>query len=51
VLSVAAEPVPIEVEETGTARLGGTRLTLDVVIGDVRRYGGEDWELEPTPGL
>lgn len=32
VLSVAAEPVPIEIDETGTARVGGTRLTLDVVV-------------------
>lgn len=32
VLTVAAEPVPIEVDETGTARVGGTRLTLDTVV-------------------
>jgi uncharacterized protein (DUF433 family) len=32
VLNVAAEPVPIEVDETGTARVGGTRLTLDTVV-------------------
>jgi uncharacterized protein (DUF433 family) len=32
VLNVAAEPVPIAIDETGTARVGGTRLTLDTVI-------------------
>lgn len=32
VLNVAAEPVPIEVDESGTARVGGTRLTLDTVV-------------------
>src|SRR5919204_6983223 len=31
-LRVAAEPVPISVDETGTARVGGTRLTLDTVV-------------------
>ncbi len=32
VLNVAVEPVPIEIDATGTARVGGTRLTLDTVI-------------------
>lgn len=32
VLKVVAEPVPIEVDDTGTARVGGTRLTLDTVV-------------------
>ena len=31
-LTVGAEPVPISVDETGTARVGGTRLTLDTVV-------------------
>lgn len=31
-LTIAAEPVPITIDENGTARVGGTRLTLDTVV-------------------
>lgn len=29
---LAAEPVPIRVDEHGTYRVGGTRITLDIVL-------------------
>ena len=50
-LNVAAEPVPIEVDETGTARVGGTRLTLDTVVA---KYDAGDTPQDLTeafPGL
>ena len=28
-----AEPPPIQMDEDGVARIGGTRVTLDTVIG------------------
>jgi hypothetical protein len=31
-LTVAAEPAPIRVEPDGTARIGGTRVTLDTIV-------------------
>jgi uncharacterized protein (DUF433 family) len=30
--SLAADPVPIRIDDDGTYRVGGTRVTLDVVI-------------------
>ena len=32
-LSVAAEPIPLSVDAHGTVRVGGTRLTLETVLG------------------
>ncbi|MEX0783665.1 MAG: DUF433 domain-containing protein [Dehalococcoidia bacterium] len=32
-LSTAAEPVPFSVDAHGVARVGGTRVTLDVIVG------------------
>lgn len=32
-LSTAAEPVPFDVDEHGVARVGGTRVPLEVIIG------------------
>lgn len=32
-LSVAAEPVPFALDEQGSARVGGTRVTLTVLLG------------------
>lgn len=31
-LTIGADPVPLNVDETGTVRVGGTRVTLDTVI-------------------
>ena len=38
-LSIEALPVPLHVDETGTVRVGGYRLTLDTVI---HRFNGGD---------
>ena len=32
-LTLRAEPVPVHIDATGVARVGGTRVTLDTVIG------------------
>lgn len=32
-LSTAAEPVPFKIDEHGVARVGGTRVPLDVIVG------------------
>lgn len=50
-LTVAAEPIPISVDETGTARVGGTRLTLDTVV-EAYEAGNTPHDLtEAFPGL
>ena len=33
VLTPRAEPVPVQIDTDGVARVGGTRVTLDTVIG------------------
>lgn len=32
-LSTAAEPVPFKIDEHGVARVGGTRVPLEVIVG------------------
>ncbi len=34
---VHADPVPLRVDETGTLRVGNTRITLDVLLADHRK--------------
>lgn len=41
-LSTAAEPVPFTIDEHGVARVGGTRVTLDVVVGLFRMGSSAD---------
>lgn len=36
-LSTASEPVPFELDEHGVARIGGTRVTLETLIGMYKR--------------
>src|SRR5438105_9578921 len=36
-LIIHADPVPLRVDETGTIRVGNTRITLDVFLADHRR--------------
>ena len=36
-LMIHADPVPLRVDETGTIRVGKTRVTLDVFLADHRR--------------
>src|SRR4051794_2956594 len=35
-LSICQDPVPISIDTDGVARVGGTRVTLDTVIGAFR---------------
>ena len=36
-LAIHQDPVPLRVDEEGTIRVGNTRITLDVLVGDDRR--------------
>jgi uncharacterized protein (DUF433 family) len=36
-ITIHADPVPLRVDETGTIRIGKTRITLDVFLADHRR--------------
>ena len=36
-LAIHQDPVPLRVDEEGTIRVGNTRITLDVLLGDYRR--------------
>jgi uncharacterized protein (DUF433 family) len=35
-ISLHADPVPLRVDETGTIRVGSSRITLDVLLADYR---------------
>jgi uncharacterized protein (DUF433 family) len=41
-LSIAAEPIPLEMDESGTVRVGGTRLTLETVLDLFERGDSPD---------
>jgi uncharacterized protein (DUF433 family) len=36
-ITIHADPVPLRVDETGTLRVGNTRITLDVFLADHRK--------------
>ena len=36
-LAIAPVPVPVSVDADGVARVGGTRVTLDIVVGAFKR--------------
>lgn len=36
-ITIHPDPVPVHVDETGTIRVGNTRITLDVFLADHRR--------------
>lgn len=50
-LMVAADPIPLRVDETGTVRVGGTRLTLDTLISYHRQGHTPESIAEGFPGL
>jgi len=50
-LSIAAEPIPLEVDTSGTVRVGGTRLTLETVLGAFKRGDSPDEIAVAFPGL
>jgi uncharacterized protein (DUF433 family) len=50
-LSIAAESIPLEVDPSGTVRVGGTRLTLETVVGAFKRGESPDEIAAAFPGL
>jgi uncharacterized protein (DUF433 family) len=50
-LSIAAEPIPLKVDAHGTVRVGGTRLTLETVLGAFKRGESPDEIVVAFPGL
>ena len=39
-VTLHTDPVPLRVDETGTIRVGSSRITLDVLLADYGRQGG-----------
>jgi len=35
-IAIQADPVPLKIDEDGTIRVGGTRMTLDLIIAEHR---------------
>ena len=50
-LSIAAESIPLEVDHSGTVRVGGTRLTLETVVGAFKAGESPDEIAAAFPGL
>jgi uncharacterized protein (DUF433 family) len=51
VLSIAAEPIPLTVDPQGTVRVGGTRLTLETVLGIFNQGASPQEIVAALPGL
>ena len=51
VLSIAAEPIPLRVDSHGTVRVGGTRLTLETVLGIFKQGASPQEIVAALPGL
>lgn len=49
-LLIAAEPVPLEVDGSGTVRVGSTRLTLETALGAFKRGDSPDEIAAAYPG-
>ena len=50
-LSIAAQPVPLSVDASGTVRVAGTRLTLETVVEAFRRGDSPQEIAAAFPGL
>jgi uncharacterized protein (DUF433 family) len=50
-LSIGAEPIPLSVDSHGTVRVGGTRLTLETVLGAFKRGDSPQEIASAFPGL
>jgi uncharacterized protein (DUF433 family) len=50
-ISIAPVPVPLSMDDTGTIRVGGTRLTLDTVLGAFERGDTPEEIIEGFPDL
>lgn len=51
VLSIAAEPIPLSMDSHGTVRVGGTRLTLETVLGTFKQGASPQDIVAAFPGL
>jgi uncharacterized protein (DUF433 family) len=51
VLAIKSEPLPLRQETDGTVRVGGTRVTLDVVIGAFARGATAEEIVQQYPTL
>jgi uncharacterized protein (DUF433 family) len=49
--TIAAEPVPLSMDATGTVRVKGTRLTLDTILGAYQRGDTPEEITEGFPDL
>ena len=50
-LAIKTDPVPLAVDATGTVRVGGTRVTLDTVIGAFSRGATAEQIVQQYPSL
>jgi uncharacterized protein (DUF433 family) len=50
-ITIHADPVPLRVDDTGTIRVGKTRITLDVFLADHRRGMTPQQIIEQLPTL
>ncbi len=40
-LVIAAEPIPVEIDADGVARVGGTRVTLDTIVAADENFNND----------
>ena len=50
-LAIKTDPVPLSLDATGTVRVGGTRVTLDTVIGAFSRGATAEQIVQQYPSL
>lgn len=50
-LAVTSEPVPLAVDRDGVARVGGTRVTLDVLVAAFREGATAEEMVQQYPSL
>jgi len=50
-LTIATDPVPLSVDPHGVVRVGGTRVTLDTVIGLFNQGHAPEWIADGFPTL
>ncbi len=50
-LTVVSEPVPLAIDRDGVARVGGTRVTLDVVVAAFREGAAAEEIAQQYPAL
>jgi uncharacterized protein (DUF433 family) len=50
-LAIKTDPVPLSADATGTVRVGGTRVTLDTVVGAFSRGATAEQIVQQYPSL